>query len=331
MDEASPEQIAAAEAALLSARSQLERARVDLERTVIRAPYAGRVLEQSADVGQFVSVGSTLARIYAIDYVEIPVTDLPRARAFFEAMFGWTFQEWGDEYLSFNDGRLDGGLRIARPTQHAGVAVEYFGADLFGQLGLVVDERPAPVGSFAEEPGRVPQVPESADDPSGQFVAMGLGRESKGTAEFGVVGVEDAQRLGEVAGALLQAEPGTLDIRNGQIVDGTGDAPYTGDVAIKDGKVTEFEVTPEDAGLPVHPFADIIGGTPEENAAAFRALLDGAEGAYRDAVLLNAAAALLVAGKVNNLPDGVALARDSIDSGRAKQAVEKLASITSAA
>ena len=64
-------QIAAAEAALLSARSQLERATVDLERTVIRAPYAGRVLEQNADVGQFVSVGSTLARIYAIDYVEI--------------------------------------------------------------------------------------------------------------------------------------------------------------------------------------------------------------------------------------------------------------------
>jgi len=64
-------QIAAAEAALLSARSQLERATVDLQRTVIRAPYAGRVLEQSVDVGQFVSVGSTLARVYAIDYVEV--------------------------------------------------------------------------------------------------------------------------------------------------------------------------------------------------------------------------------------------------------------------
>ena len=64
-------QIAAAEAALLSARAQLERARVDLERTSIRAPYAGRVLEKDADVGQFVSVGTVLARIYAVDYVEI--------------------------------------------------------------------------------------------------------------------------------------------------------------------------------------------------------------------------------------------------------------------
>jgi RND family efflux transporter MFP subunit len=64
-------QIAAAEAALLSAEAQLERARVDLERTVIRAPYVGRVLEQNADVGQFVSVGTVLARVYAVDYAEI--------------------------------------------------------------------------------------------------------------------------------------------------------------------------------------------------------------------------------------------------------------------
>ena len=64
-------QIAAAEADLASGRAALERARLDLERTVIRAPYAGRVLEQSVDVAQFVSVGTVLAQIYAIDYVEI--------------------------------------------------------------------------------------------------------------------------------------------------------------------------------------------------------------------------------------------------------------------
>ncbi len=64
-------QIAAARAALLSAQAQLERARTDLDRTKIRAPYAGRVLEQNVDIGQFVSVGTMLAKIYAIDYVEI--------------------------------------------------------------------------------------------------------------------------------------------------------------------------------------------------------------------------------------------------------------------
>ena len=100
--------------------------------------------------------------------------------------------------------------------------------------------------------------------------------------------------------------------------------------ALDHGSVTEFEIRPEDAGLPVHPFAAILGGTPAENGVAFRALLDGAPGAYRDAVLLNAAAALLVAGKVTSLPDGVALARISIDSGAAKHAVTTLARVTSA-
>ena len=116
--------------------------------------------------------------------------------------------------------------------------------------------------------------------------------------------------------------------------DGTDELTITGTswvAEIKDGSVHEFEVTPDDFGLPTHDFADIIGGTPEENAQALRALLEGAEGAYRDAVLLNAAAALLVAGKVDALPDGVMLARSSIDSGRAKHCVETLARITSTA
>jgi len=78
----------------------------------------------------------------------------------------------------------------------------------------------------------------------------------------------------------------------------------------------------------VHPLRDILGGTPEENAAAFRALLDGAEGAYRDAVCLNAAAALVVAGRAADLAEGVAMARESIDNGAAKAKVAALASAT---
>ena len=71
--------------------------------------------------------------------------------------------------------------------------------------------------------------------------------------------------------------------------------------------------------------------TPEENAVALNALLDGTAGAYRDAVLLNAAAALVVADKADTLKSGVEIARDSIDSGKAKKAVTDLARITSAA
>ena len=98
--------------------------------------------------------------------------------------------------------------------------------------------------------------------------------------------------------------------------------------ALENGAVTEFELHPEQAGLPIHPFEDILGGTPADNARAFGALLDGAPGAYRDAVLLNAAAALKVAGKVDDLHDGVALARTSIDSGAAKAKIKAVGEIT---
>jgi predicted enzyme related to lactoylglutathione lyase len=66
-----------------------------------------------------------------IDYVEIPVTDVPRARAFLEAMFGWTFREWGDDYLSFSDGRLNGGVRKSdEPAPASGVLLVFYSADL---------------------------------------------------------------------------------------------------------------------------------------------------------------------------------------------------------
>ena len=113
--------------------------------------------------------------------------------------------------------------------------------------------------------------------------------------------------------------------------DGTDEMSIAGPThvaALADGAVTEFDVLPADAGLPTHPFEAIMGGTPEENAVAFRALLDGASGAYRDAVLLNAAAALLVAGRVSDLKEGAALAAESIDSSRAKAKVEALAALT---
>ncbi|MDU8942177.1 anthranilate phosphoribosyltransferase [Ovoidimarina sediminis] len=115
--------------------------------------------------------------------------------------------------------------------------------------------------------------------------------------------------------------------------DGTDELTITGKswvAELKDGTVTDREVHPEDAGLPVHPFEAILGGSPEDNGRAFRALLEGAENAYRDAVLLNAAAALMIADKAGDLEDGVAQARESLDSGAAKRAVETLAEVTRA-
>ena len=117
--------------------------------------------------------------------------------------------------------------------------------------------------------------------------------------------------------------------------DGTDELTITGiswvSALEEDGSIRDVELHPEDAGLPVHPFEDIVGGSPEENAVAFRALLDGTPSAYRDAVLLNSAAALVVAGNATDLREGVAKAAESIDSGAAKAKIEAVARITSAA
>ena len=115
--------------------------------------------------------------------------------------------------------------------------------------------------------------------------------------------------------------------------DGTDELTITGVswvAGLADNKVSEFEVHPEDAGLPVHPFEDIIGGTPEENARDFNALLDGTPSAYRDAVLLNSAAALVVADAAPDLKVGVEMARTSIDSGAARAKIKKVAEVSHA-
>ncbi len=113
--------------------------------------------------------------------------------------------------------------------------------------------------------------------------------------------------------------------------DGTDEVSISGPTSaaiLKNGEITSAQVHPEDAGLPVHPLKDILGGTPEENANAFSALLDGAPGAYRDAVLLNAAAALVIAEVAADLREGVAIAAERIDSGKARDKVQGLARIT---
>ncbi|MEM1298757.1 MAG: anthranilate phosphoribosyltransferase [Pseudomonadota bacterium] len=115
--------------------------------------------------------------------------------------------------------------------------------------------------------------------------------------------------------------------------DGTDEVSIAGPtkvVSLCEGNIMETEIHPEDAGLPVHPFEAILGGTPEDNAKAFAALMDGETGAYRDAVLLNAACALTVVGRADNPKAAVEQARESIDSGAAKAKIEALAAATNA-
>jgi anthranilate phosphoribosyltransferase len=113
--------------------------------------------------------------------------------------------------------------------------------------------------------------------------------------------------------------------------DGLDEITTTGPTQVaelRDGKVCCFEVTPEQAGLPQARPDDLRGADAETNAQAVRALLAGAPGPFRDIVLLNAAAALMVAGRVEDLRAGVALAAEAIDSGAAEAVLGRLVAIT---
>jgi anthranilate phosphoribosyltransferase len=96
----------------------------------------------------------------------------------------------------------------------------------------------------------------------------------------------------------------------------------------RSGAVTSFEIAPEDAGLQRASLDDIKGGEPAHNAALMRGLFAGEKGPLRDIVLLNAAAALIVAGRAADLREGVALAADTIDSGKPAAVLDRLVAET---
>ena len=98
--------------------------------------------------------------------------------------------------------------------------------------------------------------------------------------------------------------------------------------ALEDGRVTTFELVPEAVGLARAKHADLKGGEPADNAARLKDLLGGETGPLRDIVLLNAAAALIVAGKVKELRDGMEMAAKAISDGAARRALDKLVAIT---
>ncbi|MEQ8268205.1 MAG: anthranilate phosphoribosyltransferase [Parvibaculum sp.] len=113
--------------------------------------------------------------------------------------------------------------------------------------------------------------------------------------------------------------------------DGMDELTTTGPSAVaelKNGAIRVFEVTPEEAGLRRASLDELKGGDPAQNAAAILRLLDGEAGAYRDIVLLNTAAALIVSGKVSTLEDGAAIAAKTIDGGAARETLAKLIAVS---
>ena len=101
--------------------------------------------------------------------------------------------------------------------------------------------------------------------------------------------------------------------------------------ALENGQVRTFEITPEAAGLKQVPSEALRGGDAETNATALMAVLQGTKGPFRDVALLNAGAALAVAGKAKELKEGVALAAKAVDSGAAKDRLDKLVAVSNAA
>ncbi len=143
-----------------------------------------------------------------------------------------------------------------------------------------------------------------------------------------LLGVYDSRWLEPLARVL-----GALGAERAWTVHGQGmdEITTTGETQVaewRDGQVRLFRITPEAVGLPRAALADITGGPPAHNAAALRELLDGATGAYRDIVMLNAAAAFLVGDRVETLREGVELAGQVIDDGRARAALDRLVAIT---
>jgi anthranilate phosphoribosyltransferase len=115
--------------------------------------------------------------------------------------------------------------------------------------------------------------------------------------------------------------------------DGLDEITLTGPTfvaALENGNIRSFEISPEDAGLPRTGPDSLKGGDAQENAASLQAVLDGKPSAFRDVALFNAAAALVVAGKVKDVKEGVALGQKSLDSGAALEKLKRLVTVSNA-
>ena len=143
-----------------------------------------------------------------------------------------------------------------------------------------------------------------------------------------LVGVFDRRWLRPVAEALGQLGLERAMVVHGQDgMDEITTTTATWVASLENGKVTEIEIAPEDAGLKRASMANLKGGDPMHNADAIRGVLSGQRNAFRDIVVLNSAAALMVAGKAKDLKQGAEMAVASIDGGKAHKALETLIGI----
>lgn len=143
-----------------------------------------------------------------------------------------------------------------------------------------------------------------------------------------LLGVYSPQWLRPIAETLREMGSETVWVVHGQGLDEITTTGTTEVVALEDGKIREFQLTPADFGVAPATLADLKGGDGIANAAALRAVLGGAKNAYRDISLCNAAAALVVSGKAETLKDAMLLATASLESGKAAAALDRLVAVS---
>lgn len=144
-----------------------------------------------------------------------------------------------------------------------------------------------------------------------------------------LIGVYDLERLGPMAEVLQSFGSEAAWLAHGHDgMDEITTTDATDIVELRDGAIRHFTLEPEQVGLPRAPLEALKGGDAAHNAAMFNKLLDGETGPYRDIVLFNAAAALIVAGKVNDLRQGLDTAKMAIDNGSVRATLAKLIKLT---
>ncbi|MBP1875751.1 anthranilate phosphoribosyltransferase [Ensifer adhaerens] len=146
-----------------------------------------------------------------------------------------------------------------------------------------------------------------------------------------LVGVYGPQWVQPLAEVLRDLGSENVWVVHGEGLDEITTTGTTQVAALENGKISTFNLTPGDFGLQTVTLDALKGGDGAHNAVALQAVLDGAENAYRDISLANAAASLMIAGKATNLSEGMTLARQSLASGGAKAALQRLISVSNAA
>ncbi len=234
-----------------------------------------------------------------------------------------------------------GGLKVAKHGNRA-LSSKSGGADVLSELGVAIDAGPERQLRALDEAGicflyapahhgAMRHVSPIRQELGFRTIFNLLGPlTNPAGAKRQVVGVFAERWVAPLAQVL-----GALGSERAWVVHGGGmdEMSTTGETSVaefREGQVRLFTVTPEAVGLKRAALADLTGGTPAQNAEALRRLLQGEQGAYRDIVLLNAAAAFLVGEKVETLREGVELAGRVIDDGRAQAALEKLVEIAGA-